>query len=61
MPQPDDLRELMARHKLTSNDIAAIAGVNPANARRWIRDKGPGFKPCPIETWEAIRKAVGEL
>jgi len=51
----------MARHKLTSNDIAAIAGVNPANARRWIRDKGPGFKPCPIETWEAIRKAVGEL
>lgn len=61
MPQPEDLRALMADHKLTSHDIARFAGVNPATARCWIHDKGPKFKPCPDDAWDKILRAVGEL
>jgi hypothetical protein len=60
LPQPDDLRALMARHGLKSLDLAAMAGVNAATARRWIKDPGPGYIPIPADAWERIRKAVGE-
>jgi predicted site-specific integrase-resolvase len=50
----------MARHDLKSNDIAKILGVNPATARRWIKDPGPGYIPIPSEAWATIKAAVGE-
>ena len=55
-----EIQALADRHNLKSQDIADALGVNPATARRMLKNPGPGYIPAKPEQLARLRKQVGE-
>lgn len=61
MVEPEEVQAYKAEHHLTNPDLARISGLDISFVRMWTHKKGPGFKPCPDDTWERIKqKAEGK-
>ena len=55
IPTPEELRLFMQNNKLTGADIAALTGVNPRTARRWIQpSEQKGAKKILWAEWALI-------
>jgi hypothetical protein len=55
VPAPDELKKFMFENNLTGADIAALTGVNPRTARRWVAPADQnGAKPIPWSDWALI-------
>ena len=60
-PTPDELRAFMQSNNLTGVDIAALTGVHPRTARRWVQPpEAKGAKPIPWSDWILILLLTGK-
>jgi hypothetical protein len=61
-PTPEELKIFMAKNNLTGADIAALAGVKPRAARRWVAPVGQkGAAPIPWAAWAMIQLLTGKV
>jgi len=61
-PTPDKLKSFMVDNDLTGADIAALTGVNPRTARRWIAPPDQkGARPIPWSSWALILLLTGKM
>jgi len=61
IPAPDELRQFMITNNLTGADIAALAGVTPRAARRWVEPANTkGWRPIPWAAWAMIQILTGK-
>jgi hypothetical protein len=61
-PSPKELREFMAENRLTGADIAALAGVTPRSARRWVEPPDQrGARGIPWAAWVIIQILTGKI
>jgi uncharacterized membrane-anchored protein len=61
VPSPDELRQFMIENSLTGADIAALSGVTPRAARRWVEPLDTkGFRPIPWAAWAIIQILTGK-
>jgi hypothetical protein len=60
-PTPDELRQFMIDNSLTGADIAALSGVTPRAARRWVEPLNTkGWRPIPWAAWAMIQILTGK-
>lgn len=60
-PAPEELKEFMRKNNLTGADIAALAGVTPRAARRWVEPANQkGSRPIPWAAWAMILILTGK-
>jgi hypothetical protein len=60
-PTPHELKKFMGEHNLTGADIAALAGVTPRAARRWVEPANQkGSRPIPWAAWIMILLLTGK-
>ena len=57
---PQELRALKLRHKLTGRHIAEICGVNPRTVRAWLDPGGPHARPMPYAAARLLAITVRE-
>jgi len=61
VPGPDELRKFMFSNDLTGADIAALSGVTPRAARRWVEPVNTkGWRPIPWAAWAMILILTGQ-
>jgi len=61
VPSPDELKKFMYENNLTGADIAALTGVNPRTARRWVAPSDQkGAKPIPWSDWVLVLLLTGK-
>jgi hypothetical protein len=59
--KPEELRRFMADNNLTGADLAALTGVNPRTARRWVAPADQkGAIPIPWAAWTIILILTGK-
>lgn len=55
IPTPDELKKFMIENNLTGADVAALSGVTPRAARRWVEPAGTkGWRPIPWAAWAMV-------
>ena len=60
-PAPEELKRFMIDNNLTGADIAALAGVTPRAARRWVEPaEQKGSRPIPWAAWTMILLLTGK-
>jgi hypothetical protein len=60
-PTPDELKTFMYQNNLTGVDIAALAGVSPRTARRWVSPTDyKDARPIPWADWILILLLTGK-
>jgi len=61
-PTPEKLKLFLYENNLTGADIAALTGVNPRTARRWVSPPDQkGSKPIPWSDWALILLLTGKM
>ena len=61
IPAPEEIKFFMAESNLTGADIAALAGVKPRAARRWVAPMDQkGAAPIPWAAWALIQILTGK-
>ena len=62
VPAPEELKSFMLKNNLTGADIAALTGVNPRTARRWVAPADQkGARPIPWSDWILILVLTGKM
>jgi hypothetical protein len=60
-PTPEQLKIFMVENNLTGADIAALTGVKPRAARRWVAPVNQkGAAPIPWAAWVLILLLTGK-
>jgi hypothetical protein len=60
-PTPEELKKFMGSNNLTGADIAALAGVTPRAARRWVEPANQkGSRPIPWAAWGMVLILTGK-
>jgi hypothetical protein len=61
IPTPEELKKFMADNNLTGADIAALTGVSPRAARRWVAPVSQkGSRVIPWAAWAMILLLTGK-
>jgi hypothetical protein len=61
IPTPEELKKFMADNNLTGGDIAALTGVSPRAARRWVAPVSQkGSRTIPWAAWAMILLLTGK-
>jgi hypothetical protein len=62
IPTPEEIKKFMVEHDLTGVDMAALSGVNPRTARRWVAPADQkGAIPIPWAAWALIQILTGKI
>jgi hypothetical protein len=61
IPSPEEIRAFMAKNNLSGADVAALTGVAPRAARRWLvaADK-KDYHPMPWAAWALMLLLIGD-
>ena len=60
-PSPEELKKFMIDNNLTGADLAALAGVSPRAARRWVEPESQkGSRLIPWAAWGMIQLLTGK-
>ena len=60
-PPPEEIRKFMLDNNLTGADVAALTGVKPRAARRWVAPAGQkGACPIPWAAWAIMQIFTGQ-
>ena len=57
---PTEIQAIAERHNLKSHNIVEALGVNPATAKRMLKNPGPGYIPATPKQIEKLKEFVGE-
>jgi hypothetical protein len=61
IPTPEEIKDFMVENDLTGADMAALSGVNPRAARRWVAPADQkGARPIPWAAWALIQILTGK-
>jgi hypothetical protein len=61
IPTPEEIKEFMVENDLTGADMAALSGVKPRAARRWVAPVDQkGARPIPWAAWALIQLLTGK-
>ena len=62
VPSPEEIKKFMIENNLTGADMAALSGVKPRAARRWVAPvKSKGAAPIPWAAWALIQILTGKI
>jgi hypothetical protein len=62
VPSPEEIKKFMVENNLTGVDMAALSGVKPRAARRWVAPADQkGAAPIPWAAWALIQILVGKV
>jgi hypothetical protein len=62
IPTPEEIKEFMVENNLTGADMAALSGVKPRAARRWVAPVDQkGAAPIPWAAWALIQILTGKV
>jgi hypothetical protein len=62
VPTPEEIKIFMDENGLTGADMAAMTGVKPRAARRWVAPVGQkGARPIPWAAWVLIQILTGQV
>jgi hypothetical protein len=62
VPSPEEIKKFMDENNLTGADMAAMTGVKPRAARRWVAPAGQkGARPIPWAAWALIQILTGKV
>jgi len=60
-PSPEEIRKFMQENELTGADLAALSGVSPRAARRWVEPENQkGRRAIPWAAWMMILILTGK-
>jgi hypothetical protein len=60
-PTPEEIKKFMVENNLTGADMAALSGVKPRAARRWVAPADQkGAAPIPWAAWALIQILTGK-
>jgi hypothetical protein len=61
IPTPEAIKEFMVENELTGADMAALTGVKPRTARRWVAPASQkNAAPIPWAAWALIQLLTGK-
>jgi hypothetical protein len=61
IPGPGELKKFMVENNLTGADVAALTGVTPRAARRWVQSaESKGARPIPWAVWAIMQIFTGK-
>jgi len=60
-PRPEEIKKFMVDNNLTGADVAALTGVKPRAARRWVQPENhKGAAPIPWAAWAMLQILTGK-
>jgi hypothetical protein len=61
VPSPEEIKKFMIENDLTGADMAALSGVKPRAARRWVAPvESKGAAAIPWAAWALIQILTGK-